>query len=162
MYAPPPNSILDDQGRLILDVAAARRRGVVFDFGNGVAGHFNWGMVERATQQGFWPDTLSTDWNAMSRATGVVDFPDVMSKLLMFGMPLSQVVACATTIAAKVFESFSDRGTLNIGAPADVAIMELREGNFEFLDNYQGKRMGHQRLFPIATVLNGKRVPARA
>jgi dihydroorotase len=39
--------------------------------------------------------------------------------------------------------------------------MELREGNFEFVDNYKGTRMGRQRLFPIATVLNGKRVPAR-
>src|SRR5262252_5099675 len=162
MYAPPPNSILDDQGRLIPDVAAARRRGIIFDFGNGVSGHFNWDMVERATKQGFWPDTLSTDWNAMSRTTGVVDFPNVMSKLLMFGMPLAQAVACATTNAAKVFDAFSDRGTLNIGAPADVAIMELREGNFEFLDNFEGKRTGRQRLFPVATVLNGKRIPARA
>jgi dihydroorotase len=162
MYAPPPNGILDDQGRLIPDVAAARRRGVIFDFGNGTTGHFNWDMVERATRQGFWPDTLSTDWTTMSRATGVVDFPNVMSKLLMFGMPLAQVVACATTNAAKVFDAFSDRGTLNIGAPADIAIMELREGSFEFLDNYEGRRTGRQRLFPIATVLNGKRVPARA
>jgi dihydroorotase len=162
MYAPPPSSILDDQGRLFPDVAAARRRGVIFDFGNGVSGHFNWDMVEKATKQGFWPDTLSTDWSAMSRTTGVVDFPNVMSKLLMFGMPLAQVVACATTNAAKVFDTFSDRGTLNVGAPADVAIMDLRDGNFEFVDNYQGKRAGKQRLFPIATVLNGKRIPARA
>jgi len=162
MYAPPPNGILDDQGRLIPDVAAARRRGVIFDFGNGTTGHFNWDMVERATKQGFWPDTLSTDWTTTSRTTGVVDFPNVMSKLLMFGMPLAEVVACATTNAAKVFHAFSDRGTLNIGAPADVAIMELREGSFEFLDNYEGKRTGRQRLFPVATVLNGKRAPARA
>ena len=98
----------------------------------------------------------------MSRTTGVVDFPNVMSKFLMFGMPLSQVVACATTNAAKVFDSFSDRGTLNVGAPADVAIMELREGNFEFLDNDEAKRTGRQRLFPIATVLSGKRTRARA
>src|SRR5258707_285779 len=162
MYSPPPNSILDDQGRLFPDVAAARRRGVIFDFGNGVSGHFNWDMVERATKQGFWPDTLSTDWSPTSRTTGVVDFPNVMSKFLMFGMPLSQVVACATTNAATVFDSCGDRGTLNVGAPADVAILELREGNFEFLDNYEGKRTGRQRLFPIATVLNGKRTPARA
>jgi dihydroorotase len=162
MYAPPPNSILDEEGRLLPEVAAARRRGVIFDFGNGVSGHFNWNMVERATKQGFWPDTLSTDWNTMSRTTGVVDFPNVMSKLLMFGMPLSQAVACATTHAAKVFAAFSDRGTLGVGAPADVAIMELRGGNFEFLDNFEGKRTGRQRLFPIATVLGGRRIPARA
>ena len=160
MYAPPPNGILDDQGRLFPDVAAARRRGVVFDFGNGVNGHFTWDMVERAAEQGFWPDTFSTDWNVLSSTTGVVDFPNVMSKFLMFGMPLSEVIACATTHAARVFPTFEDRGTLNVGAPADIALMELREGSFEFVDNYQGTRTGRQRLFPFATVLGGKRVPA--
>jgi dihydroorotase len=163
MYAPPPNSILDDQGRLFPEVTAARRRGVIFDFGNGGGGHFNWDMVERATKQGFWPDTLSTDWNAMSRNNpGVVDFPNVMSKFLMFGMSLSQVIACATVNAARAFEAFNDRGTLNIGAPADVAVLELRNGTFEFIDNYNNKRNGTQRLFPVATVLGGKPAPARA
>jgi dihydroorotase len=56
-----------------------------------------------------------------------------------------------------VFPSFDDRGT-NVDAPADVAIMELRDGTFEFLDNYKGTRTGHQRLFPAGTVLGGKPV----
>ena len=162
MYAPAPNGILDDNGRLIADVAAARRRGVLFDFGNGVLDHFNWDSIERATKQGFWPDTFSTDWNTQSRTTGVVDFPNIMSKFLMLGMPLAQAVACATVNAARVFPAFDDRGTLNVGAPADVAILELREGAFEFLDNYKGTRTGHQRLFPIASVFAGKRTPPRA
>ena len=162
MYAPAPNGILDERGRLYPDVAAARRRGVVFDFGNGVADHFNWDVVERTMKQGFWPDTFSTDWNVNSRNTGVVDFPNVMSKFLMFGMSLSQVVACATVNAARVFPAFDDRGTLNVGAPADVAILELRDGAFEFVDNYKGKRTGKQCLFPIETVLDGKRTPLRA
>jgi len=156
MYAPAPNGILDEQGRLFPDVAAARRRGVIFDFGNGVTGHFDWATVERATKQGFWPDTLSTDWNVTSKTTGVVDFPNVMSKFIMLGMPLKQIIACATFNAARVFPSFEDRGTLNVGAPADVAILELREGTFEFLDNYKGTRTGHQRLFPAATILGGR------
>jgi dihydroorotase len=160
MYAPDPNSILDDKGRLIPDVAAARRRGIIFDFGNGVNGHFTWDMVEKATKQGFWPDTFSTDWNTMSKTTGVVDFPNVMSKFLMFGMPLSQIIACATVNAARVFPAFDDRGTLNVGAPADVAILELRQGTFQFVDNYKGMRTGNQCLFPAGTVLAGKRVSA--
>lgn len=160
MYAPAPNGILDDSGRVLPEVLAARRRGVLFDFGNGVADHFNWDVVDRAMKQGFAPDTFSTDWNTASRTTGVVDFPNVMSKFLMFGMPLDQVIACATVNAARVFEAFTDRGTLNVGAPADVAVLELREGAFEFVDNYQGKRTGKQRLFPVATVLGGKKAPA--
>ena len=159
LYAPPPHSILDDQGRLFPDVSAARRRGVIFDFGNGVNGHFTWDMVDRGMKQGFWPDTFSTDWNVKSRGTSVVDFPNVMSRFLMFGMSVSQVIACSTVNAARVFPAFDDRGTLNVGAPADVAIMELKDGAFEFEDNYKGKKTGKQCLFPVATVLDGKRVP---
>jgi dihydroorotase len=162
MYAPAPNGILDDNGRVLPEVLAARRRGIWFDFGNGVADHFNWEVVERAMKQGFAPDTFSTDWNTMSRTTGVIDFANVMSKFLMFGMPLDQVIARSTVNAARVFPAFEDRGTLNVGAPADVAVLEMREGSFEFLDNYKGTRSGRQRLFPIATVAGGKKAPPRA
>jgi dihydroorotase len=78
---------------------------------------------------------LSTDWNVTSKTTGIVDFPNVMSKFLMLGMPLKQIIACATFNAARVFPPFEDRGALNVGAPADVAILELREGTFAFVDN---------------------------
>jgi dihydroorotase len=162
IYAPAPNGLLDDKGKLIPEVLAARRRGIYFDFGNGVADHFDWATVEAATKQDFWPDTFSTDWNVMSRTTGVVDMPNVMSKLIMFGMPLSQTIAAATCNAARIFPSFDDRGTLNVGAPADVAILELRDGNFEFLDNYKSTRTGKQRLFPAGTVFAGKKTPPRA
>jgi dihydroorotase len=162
VYAPAPNGILDDNGRIFPEVFAARRRGVLFDFGNGVVDHFNWDVVERSMKQGFAPDTFSTDWSTQSRTTGVVDFPNVMSKFFMFGMPLDQIIARATVNAAKVFDAFSDRGTLNVGAPADIAVLELREGSFEFLDNYKGTRTGRQRLFPIAAVAGGKRAPERA
>jgi dihydroorotase len=158
IYAPGKNGILDDKGTLLPEVMAARRRGVMFDFGNGVSDHFDWGTVEKATRQGLWPDTFSTDWSTTSRTTGVVDLPNVMSKFIMFGMPLSQIIAAATVNAARCFPAFDDRGTLNVGAPADVAILELREGSFEFLDNYKGTRTGRQRLFPSETVLAGKHV----
>jgi dihydroorotase len=161
MYAPGMNGILDDKGVLLPDVMAARRRGVIFDFGNGVADHFDWDTVEKATRQGLWPDTFSTDWNTTSKTSGVVDLPNVMSKFIMFGMPLSQIIAGATVNAARCFPSFDDRGTLNVGAPADVALLELREGSVEFLDNYKGTRTGRQRLIPSETVLAGKHV-ARA
>ena len=111
---------------------------------------------------GFWPDTFSTDWTPEGRAVQVIDFPNVMSKFLDFGMPLDQVIARATVTASRVFEVFRDRGTLNVGAPADVAVLELRQGSFEFVDNYENKRSGRQRLFPGGTVLGGTRVPSRA
>jgi len=57
-----------------------------------------------------------------------------------------------------VFDVFRDRGTLNVGAPADIALLELRQGSFEFVDNFGNKRTGRERLFPAATLLGGKRV----
>jgi dihydroorotase len=159
MFAPPPNAIVDDAGRLLPEVLAARRRGIVFDVGNGVRDHVRWDIVEQVMRQGFWPDTFSTDWNVMSRTTGVVDFPNCMSKLFGYGMSVPEAIACATVNAARTFEAFRDRGTLNVGAPADVAILELREGEFEFVDNYENTIKGRQRLFPSETVLAGTRVP---
>jgi dihydroorotase len=158
IYAPGKNGILDEKGILSPEVMAAHRRGIIFDFGNGVSDHFDWDTVEKATRQGLWPDTFSTDWNTTSKTSGVVDLPNVMSKFIMYGMPLKEIIAAATVNAARCFPAFDDRGTLNVGAPADVAIMELREGTFEFLDNYNGTRTGRQKLLPSETVLNGKRV----
>jgi dihydroorotase len=162
MFAPPPNSIIDDAGRLLPEVIAARRRGVLFDVGNGRIGHLRWDIAERVLQAGFLPDTVSTDWTVEGRTAQVIDFPNVLSKFLMLGMSIDQVVACATVNASRAFEVFRGRGTLKVGAPADLAILELREGTFEFEDNFQNKKSGRQRLFPVATVLGGKRVASRA
>ena len=160
MYAPPPHAMLDDNGRLIPEVLAARRRGVWFDVANG-RGHVRWDMVDGLMKAGFAPDTISTDGNTTSRTTGVIDLPNVMSKLLASGMTLNQVVACATVNAARVFPVFKGLGTLGVDAPADIAVLELREGAFEFVDTFNGKRSGRQKLFPSQTIVGGK-LAARA
>jgi dihydroorotase len=156
MYAPPPNSIIDDSGKIIPEVAAARRRGVWFDVGNGQTGHMRWDTIDQIVKANFWPDTFSTDWNTNAHMTGVIDFPNCMSKFLMLGMPMDQVIARATVNAARIFPVFRGRGTLAAGAPADIAILDLRNGDFGYLDNFNNKRTGHQRLFPAGTILGGK------
>jgi dihydroorotase len=82
-----------------------------------------------------------------------------MSKLLGYGMSVSDAIACVTVNATRTFAVFRDRGTLEVGAPADVALLELREGSFEFLDNYKGTITGRHRFFPSGTVLAGRRIP---
>jgi dihydroorotase len=160
LFAPPPNAIVDDSGRILPEVLAARKRGVWFDVGNGVTGHMRWDTIGAIMKAGFWPDTFSTDWNTMSKTTGVVDLPNCMSKLLGYGMSASEAIARATINPSRVFPVFKDRGTLKKGAPADVALLELREGSFEFLDNYKGTITGRQRFFPSGTVLAGKKIPS--
>jgi len=161
MFAPPPNAIIDDNGRILPEVLAARRRGVWFDVGNGQAGHMRWDTVAAIMKTGFWPDSFSTDWNTNAHMTGVIDLPNCMSKYFDYGMTVEQAIARATVNPARMFPLFNDRGTLNVGAPADVAVLELRDGTFEYLDNFKNTKPGKQRLMPSATVLAGKRV-ARA
>ena len=160
MFAPPPNAIIDADNRILPEVLAARRRGVWFDVANGRTGHLRWDTFDRILETGFWPDTISTDGNTASRsAASVIDLPNVMSKFLNFGMTLSDVIACVTVNASRVYPLFRDRGTLNVGAPADVAVLELRGGTFEFVDNYENARTGRQWLRPSDTVIGGRRAP---
>ena len=81
-----------------------------------------------------------------------------MSKFLLLGMPLNQVIACVTRNAARSIREFNAYGSLRNGAAADVTVLELAQGNFEFVDNYKGKRAGTQKLVTRATVVAGKRI----
>jgi dihydroorotase len=157
-YSPPPHSILTDAGRVIPEIAAARRRGVRFDVGNGRTAHITWEMVEKATHDGFWPDTISSDMTGPGRTFRVFDLPTVVSKFVMLGMPLNDAIACVTSHAAASVSAFKDLGTLKTGAAADLAVLDLRQGNFEFVDNIDGIRTGRQKLVTTAVVMNGKRV----
>src|SRR5215831_15618519 len=114
MLAPPPNSIIDDAGHILPEVLAARKRGVWFDVGNGRNGHLRWDIAERVLKTGFLPDTFSTDWSVEGRTSQVIDFPNVMSKFLMLGMRLDQVIGCATVNPARTFQVFRGHGTLKV------------------------------------------------
>jgi dihydroorotase len=155
VYAFEPNSIFDGKGGVLPEVLAARKRGIRFDVGNGRTGHFTWDTMAAGIKAGFLPDTTSSDWTDAGRAEHVVDFPNVMSKLLMLGVPLTQVIAMGTSNAAATFPALKGLGTLRVGAPADIAILELREGAFDFVDNMNTKRTGKQRLFPRGTIFAG-------
>jgi len=157
VYAPDPNSIFDNSSGVLEAVRAARRRGIRFDIGNGRTGHFTWQTMADGLKAGFPPDTISSDWTDAGRAEHVVDFPNVLSKFLLLGVPLTQVIAMATSQAAASFPAFKGLGTLRAGAPADVTILELREGAFEFIDNAGAKRPGRQRLAARTTLIGGRR-----
>jgi dihydroorotase len=157
LYA-PVNGILDAADRVLPQVREARERGVRFDLGHGLNEHWRWDVAERALAQGFAPDTLSSDLNVPGRTQQVFDLPNVLSKFLLLGMPLEDVLACATSRAARTFRELEALGTLRAGAAADVTVLELTEGTFEFVDNYRGTRTGNRRLVARDVVFGGKLV----
>src|ERR671923_778802 len=115
-------------GRLLPAALAAKQRGVTFDIGHG-GGSFDYTVAEPAIAQGCPPDTISSDIHVFSGNTpGMPYLTWVMSKFMGLGFTLEQVVAMATVNPAKVINRMPKLGTLQVGAPGDVAIMELVEG----------------------------------
>jgi dihydroorotase len=157
MYAPTAHGILDADGRVLPEVREARRRGVRFDFGNGRTEHWSWDVAQRGLEQGFAPDTISSDLDLAGRKEQVLDLPNVLSKFLLMGMPLNQVIACVTSNASRAFREFNAYGTLRPGAIADVTVLEEMQGSFEFVDNFKNKRSGSHRLVARAVVVGGRR-----
>jgi dihydroorotase len=142
-------------GKLLPAALAAKQRGVTFDVGHG-GGSFDFTVAELAIPQGCPPDTISSDIHVFSgNSPGMPYLPWVMSKFLTLGYTLEQVVTMATINPARIINRAPKIGTLQIGAPGDVAIMELVEGPVSFLDTRNNKRDGNAFLKPVQTVING-------
>jgi len=143
-------------GQLLPAARAAKQRGVIIDVGHG-GGSFDFTVCEPAMQQGMPPDTISSDIHSVSINTpGYPTLPWVMSKFLALGMSLEDVVAKATIEPAKIIGRVAGLGTLQVGAPADLAIMEVVNGPVEFVDTRNNKRAGQQKLVPYLTVRAGR------
>jgi dihydroorotase len=159
-YSGAPNmagaftNIVND-GKLLPAALAAKQRGVIFDVGHG-GGSFDFTVAEVAIPAGCTADTISSDIHVFSGNTpGMPYLPWVMSKFMTLGYSLEQVVTMTTTAPARIINRAPKIGTLQIGAPGDVAIMELVEGPVTFVDTRNNKREGKVFLKPVQTVING-------
>src|SRR4051812_8629817 len=143
------------EGKLLPAALAAKRRGVIFDVGHG-GGSFDYTVAEAAIAQGVGPDTISSDIHVFSGNTpGMPYLTWVMSKFLNMGFTLEQVIAMATQAPARVINKIPKLGTLQVGAPGDVSILELVEGPVTFVDTRNNKREGKVHLRPWLTIAGG-------
>jgi dihydroorotase len=159
-YSGAPNlsnqftNIVQD-GKLLPAALEAKRRGVHFDVGHG-GGSFDYTIAEAAIAQGAPPDTISSDIHVFSGNTpGMPYLTWVMSKFLNMGFKLEDVIAMATVNAAHAIDRLPKHGTLQVGAPGDVSILELVDGPVEFVDTRNNKRPGKVQLRPVQTVVGG-------
>jgi dihydroorotase len=79
-----------------------------------------------------------------------------MSKFLALGLSVEDVVAKATIEPAKIIGRVPGLGTLQVGPPADVAILDLVDGPVEFVDTRNNKRSGTKKLAPVLAVRAGR------
>jgi dihydroorotase len=154
-YSGQGNNTVRD-GKVLPAALAAKKRGVIVDVGHG-GGSFDYTVCEPALQQGFGPDVISSDIHAVSVNTpGMPFLPWVMSKFLNLGIALEQVVAMATINPARVIGRIKGLGTLQVGAPADVAVFELIEQPVSFVDTRRNTRQGSRYLKTAHVIRAGR------
>jgi len=144
----------DAQGRVLPYLHEARKRGVLFDVGHG-AGSFVFGNAVPSIQQGFYPDVISTDLHTLSMNAGMLDMATTLSKFLVMGMPLTEVIRRATVTAAEAI-GHPEHGHLGRGAAADVAALSLLRGSYGFMDSFGGTLQGDRRLVCELTLKEGR------
>ena len=160
MYHSMRHGILDDGGKIRPEVLAARDRGVIFDVGHG-AGSFSWSVCETALAQDFEPTTISSDLHAHNVEGPVYDLVTTVSKFLLLGMSLEDALAKVTEVPARVaIGNHTGLGTLAPGSEGDAVVLEMEEGDFEFVDSLSVIRKGSSRLAVRQVIKAGAVVPA--
>jgi len=147
-------TIVDENLKVKPFVFEAQKRGIIFDVGHG-GGAFSWRQAVPAMQQGFQPNVISTDLHADSMNGGMKDLCNVMSKFLNMGMSLQDVIVRTTVNPANAIKR-PEFGNLSVGSEADVAVLNLRKGDFGFLDIRKTKLKGTQKLEAELTIRAGK------
>ena len=147
-------SVLDDYRKLKPFILKAQERGIIFDVGHG-GGSFVFDQAIPAIEQGFLPNTISTDLHTGSMNAGMKSQINVMSKLLNIGLSLEQVVNASTWKPAQVINRPA-LGNLDVGAGADVAILRVVEGDFGFIDVRGWRVDGTQKLICELTMRDGQ------
>ena len=147
------NPLLDAELKVNDYVIEARERGIIFDLGHG-AGSFWFRIAVPAIEQGFLPDSISTDLHRDSSLLPNAHMPETMSKCLNMGMALQDVVRRSTVTPAHEIRR-PELGTLSVGAEADIAVFDLLQGDFGFVDSGHAKLRGDRRLQCALTVRAG-------
>lgn len=134
-------------------VLEAQKRGIIFDVGYGGAS-FNFTQAIPALKAGLYPNTISTDLHTGSMNTSMKNQLDVMSKFLLMGMPLVEVIKASTWTSAKAIQR-EELGHLSEGAIADIAIVRILKGKFGFYDKTGYKLTGKQKFECEITIKGG-------
>jgi dihydroorotase len=146
--------LLDENKKVNDYVRAARERGIIFDTGHG-GGSFWFRIAVPAMEQGFHPDTISTDLHTGSRMRPNATMVSTMDKYLAMGMPLNEVVYRSTQRPAEVIRR-PELGQIGVGAEADIAVLEIEEGQYGLVDSGRARMSATQKTSCRVTLRAGQ------
>ncbi|MBT4485367.1 MAG: amidohydrolase/deacetylase family metallohydrolase [Candidatus Latescibacteria bacterium] len=146
--------VINKDGKVNEDLFKAQKRGFHLDVGHG-AGSFVFRNAVPAIKQGFLPSSISTDLHSQNTCGPVVNMANVMSKFLSMGVPLEDVIRLSTINPAREINR-TGLGSLTVGHTADIAVFEVLNGNFDFVDTSGGKFCGDKKLQNLVTLSGGE------
>jgi len=153
-YHGKDGGLLDDAGRVRDAAWEARERGIRFDVGHG-AGSFAFRVARTALDEGFAPDTISSDLHTYSLPSPVGDLVTTINKFLLLGMSVGNAIRRSTEAPAAIIGQAHRLGHLARGADADVTLLREETGEFSFRDCEGHTEVGRQRLVPVLTIKRG-------
>ena len=123
IFRSSPHCIITGEGMVHPAILAARQRGILFDIGHGYSS-FDFDVARRSIEQGFVPDTISTDLQKRH-----LDDPtphtllNVMGKLEAAGMDPTAIMRAVTSRPASYLNNPRVPGQLQVGSPADLCAL---------------------------------------
>lgn len=148
-------TILDEAGHIRRCVWEARERGVLFDFAHGRI-NFTWRILQRAADEGFYPDLLGSDIHAGNRyLRPAFSIMQTLSMMEETGMPLERMITALTTTAAKAYDVLGC-GAILTGAPTNIAILQRRNCELELRDRADDMFLLHRVFCTLLTIRKGQ------
>lgn len=147
-------ALVGQNGKVNQYVFNAQRRGVIFDVGHGGNG-FVFSQAIPSLKQGLFPNSISSDLHVGNMNAGMKDMNNIMSKFLNIGMTLNDVILKSTWSPAQYIQRL-ELGHLSIGSEADIAVLNLKNGDFGYIDSHGFVLKGTQKLETELTLRAGK------
>jgi dihydroorotase len=179
-YTRMPSGVVGADGKVHPLILEAAKKGVRFDVGRG--SHLSFDNTRRAMEAGILPYTIGADlhgynvrkpkgvsWYRGTFATdarGKVDpefdfvspysLHHALSEMHALGLPLHDVFRAATLNAVTVLGMQKELGTLAVGRPADIAVVDVLAGRWQLQDSMRAKITAEKMIHPRCAIRDGK------
>jgi len=100
------------------------------------------------------PDTISSGMDSKNILLPRANMGTAMSIYLNLGTTVEQIIERVTANPARAIKR-PELGTLSEGSVADIAVLEIQQGKFGFLDSARTRLNGNRRFRCVLTVRNG-------
>ena len=159
-FTPHDNCVVGADGRPRAEVSAALARGVLIDVGHG-SGSFSFPAAEAWARSGEKPPITSTDVHRRAVLGPVFDMQTVMTKMLVAGFALEDVLRSVTVWPGEVVDTSADRdggspAVLEVGSAADIAVLEVEDRPLKVWDTRGVERLARERVECRLTVRAGE------